>query len=84
MAKWYVFLFGTVGYLLVVWFYIISPYHSFNVMSFVCPLCPIVMTSSSPWPLYAIVFGPINAGVYAITGYLLWRLIKIGRRRNKT
>jgi len=75
-TRWYVLIFGLVGYLLVAWFFVVSPYeHTLKVLSFVCPACPIIETISPTWPAYLLIFAPINAGMYALVGFLLGKIV---------
>jgi hypothetical protein len=86
MAKQLSLVFGALGYALVIWFYIVSPYeHSMKVLSFVCPTCPIVETVGHTWALYLLIFGPVNAAMYAAGGFLVGRASRfIKNRRLRT
>jgi hypothetical protein len=76
MAKWCALIFGMAGYLLVVWYYVVSPYnHTLRTLSFVCPACPIVETVGPTWPIYLLLFGPANAAMYAAAGFAVGKLL---------
>lgn len=62
MAKRLALLLGALGYLLVIWFYIINPYgHTLDLLSLVCPACPIIEGIGPNWLVYFLVFAPVNA-----------------------
>ena len=75
-TRWYVLIFGLVGCLLVAWFFVVSPYeHSLRVLSFVCPVCPIIETTSPTWPAHLLIFAPINTGMFALVGLLVGKVV---------
>ena len=80
MLKRCAILLGILGYVLVVWFYIVNPNgHTLSILSFVCPTCPIIETIGRTWPVYLLIFAPINAVMYAAIGFLLGKLLIILR-----
>ena|SRR5271165_2422466 len=82
MAKRCALLLAGLGYLMVIWFFVVSPNgRTLKVLSAVCPACPIVESIGPTWPLYVLVFAPINAGMYAAAGFLAGRIILKVRNR---
>jgi hypothetical protein len=85
MVKRCAILFGVLGYLLVVWFYIVSPNeHTLRILSFACPACPIIETVGPTSLVYLVVFAPMNALIYAGAGFLLGKLILTLRSNRHT
>jgi hypothetical protein len=84
MARWCAIFFATAGYLLVIWFYVVNPFeHGLKLLFLVCPACPIIETVGPTWPVYMLVFAPINAATFAIVGFLLGKLISVTRNNDQ-
>ena len=65
-----------IGYLAVAWFFVVRPYeHPLRLLSMICPACPIIESFGPTWPVYLLIFAPINATMYAAIGFLVGRIV---------
>ena len=81
MVRAIVLLSAAAGYFLVVWFFVVSPYYMLQTDSLVCPLCPVYVSIGPTWPIYLLIYGPINAAMYGGIGFLLCKLFLVIKSR---
>jgi hypothetical protein len=83
MIKRLVLLFATIGYLMVVWFFVLNPYeHAMSTLFFVCPACPVVESIGPTWPVYLLILGPINAATYSLIALVVVQIVFVFRKRH--
>jgi len=76
--KTYLITGGAVGYSLVLLFFVAYPYeHTLKTLYFVCPICPTIETVGPTWPVYLLLFAPLNAVTYGVISLLVAKMISV-------